>query len=149
MNKPHIHTPHLPPHPWFGVRPWSRHSLVLVSCGLIYVLVGVSYMFAEPSPSRTVALEYALMWLPLPGWGVIFIFTGLLGVLSARWPPVSKTWGYIALTALSAGWSAWYLMGVIFGNAPMTNISNVLTWGLVAFLWWAISGLSDACKFGA
>lgn len=131
----------LPLHPWKAVRPWKRHSLVLMVAGAVYILVGVSYITTVPTRSREVALKIALDWMPIQGWGIIFIFAGVLGIISSRWPPISETWGYTVLTGLSAGWATFYLVGVLFEGAPATNLSAVLSWGVIAFLWWAISGL--------
>lgn len=126
---------------WLGVRPWKRHSLVLMVAGFVYVAIGISYIWAEPTPTREVALHFALQWISLEHWGVIFICAGLLAIISSRWPPVSETWGYTVLTGLSSAWSAFYLVGVLFWHSPPTNLSGVMSWGLIAFMWWAISGL--------
>lgn len=131
------------PHPWKGIRPWKRHSLVLLVAGLVYCLVGLAYMLVEPTPMRVVSLQIALDWWNFQVWGGIFIFSGLLTIVSSRWPPVSETWGYTVLTGLSTGWGCFYLAGYVFGDAPISNISGFLTWGLLGFLWWAISGLTN------
>lgn len=126
---------------WRGIRPWKRHSLVLMVSGLVYIAIGFSYIVAEPTVTREVALHYAFLWMPLPLWGLVFIFAGFLSVVSSRWPPISETWGYTVLTGLSSMWAAFYLVGILFGNSPWTNVSGVFSWGLIAFMWWAISGL--------
>lgn len=128
-------------HPWLGIRPWQRHSLVLMVAGLVYVLIGLSYILTEPTPSRALALKYALVLASVDVWGWVFILSGILSIISARWPPISETWGYTVLTGLSAAWAAFYLVGIVFGHSPTANISGVFSWGLIAFLWWAISGL--------
>lgn len=125
---------------WRALRPWMRHSLVLAVAGTVYVLVGISYVAAEANASRESALRLALDWMPLPAWGVVWIIVGLLAILSSRWPPASETWGYTSMTGLAAGWSAFYLLGIALGS-DLQNVSGVLVWGLVAFMWWAISGL--------
>lgn len=129
-----------PPATYRNLRPWKRHSLVLAVAGTVYVLVGISYMVSDPTPSRQSSLQLAISWMPLPAWGGVWILVGLLAILSSRWPPASETWGYTTMTGLAAGWSAFYLVGIALG-APMQGISGVLVWGLVAFMWWAISGL--------
>lgn len=128
-------------HPWRDLRPWKRHSLVLMVAGLVFVLIGFSYIFAEPTPARMQALSIAVAWMPLKYWGYVFMLAGVLAIISSRWPPISKTWGYMVLTGLSAGWGAFYAMGVIFDHSPVANLSGTLSWGLIGFLWWAISGL--------
>lgn len=127
----------------WGLRPWKRHGLVLLVAGLVFVGIGTSYILAEPTPARAKALYLALMWLPVETWGGIFMFAGFLSIISSRWPPVSKTWGYMVLTGLSAGWATFYLVDILFFDSPWTNISGTLSWGLVAFMWWAISGLRN------
>lgn len=123
-----------------ALRPWQRHSLVLAVAGTVYVLVGISYIVSVPTASRESSLAVAISWWSLPAWGCIWIVVGCLAILSSRWPPASETWGYTTMTGLAAGWAGFYLVGII-GGAPMQGVSGVLVWGLVAFMWWAISGL--------
>lgn len=125
---------------WWALRPWRRHSTVLAVAGTVYALVGFSYIIAEANPSRERALQLAIAWMPLPAWGAIWIGVGGLAILSSRWPPASETWGYTAMTGLAAGWSGFYLAGIVL-DAPAQGFSGGLVWGLVAFMWWAISGL--------
>lgn len=126
-------------YPW-GLRPWRRHSLVVLVAGAVYIAMGVTYITTDPAPSRQSALSVAIDLLPLSAWGVVWIAVGVLAVISSRWPPASETWGYSALSGLAAGWSACYGLGVVLG-APNQSTSGALVWGLVAFLWWAIAGL--------
>lgn len=128
---------------WLGLRPFQQHSHVLVVAGFTYVAIGCSYVFTEPPPSRRQALTVATDWWDLHYWGYVFIFVGVLAFVSSRWPPISRSWGYVALTSLSAGWAAFYLMGIIVHHTPLTNISSVLMWGLIAYLWRGISGLRN------
>lgn len=124
-----------------GIRPWVRHGLVLMVAGLVYIGVGVSYILSEPTPNRERALVVALDKAPIEFWGTVFVLVGTLSVISSRWPPVAEKWGYMVLTGLSGGWSSTYATGVIFEHSPVSNISSALTWGLLGFLWWAVSGL--------
>jgi hypothetical protein len=126
---------------YVGVRPWMRHSLVLMVAGMVYALIGMSYILAEPTHARQVALQVALDNAPIQFWGFVFIAAGLLSIISSRWPPVAETWGYMVLTGLSAGWSATYFLGVVLMDSPTTNLSGSLSWGLLGFMWWAVSGL--------
>lgn len=124
-----------------GVRPWVRHSLVLMVAGLAYLCRGILYLTAEPTPgqneSLTVALDKAPMWV----WGLAFCAAGAMSIISSRWPPVAEKWGYMVLTGLSSGWAATYLTGVIFEHTPASNLGGALIWALLAFMWWAVSGL--------
>jgi ascorbate-specific PTS system EIIC-type component UlaA len=127
--------------PFLGLRPWKRHSTILMVAGILYTLVGVQYILANPSRGRSLALKVILDVAPISFWGVIFASAGILASVSSRWPPFAETWGYMVLTGLSAAWSATYLLGILFYHSPITNVTQVILWGLLAFMWWAISGL--------
>jgi hypothetical protein len=133
-------------HHLWGLRPFKRHGLVLLVAGVAYALIGVTYIVTKPTRSRREALALALHWFPMPFWGAIFLTIGLLAIISARWPPVAATWGYMLLTGLSAGWAATYLLGVMFEHAPSGNLTGTFNWGLLAFVWWSISGFVDPDK---
>lgn len=128
------------PRNWVRLRPWTRHSLVLAVAGLVYVLIGGGYYTSPPSPERESSLRLALTWMPLPAWGVVFMAVGCMGILSSRWPIFSQKWGYTAMTALSSLWAGMFVGGAVTG-APVQNLTGALVFGLLAFLWWAISGL--------
>lgn len=128
-------------HNWLGVRPTRTHSMVLIVAGLVYFAIGVSYLSAEPTPDRLIALKYALIWLDYNNWGYVWIAVGILSIISSKWPPISETWGYTVLTGQAAAWALFYASGIVFGSAPNSVVSGVLSWGLIAFMWWSISRL--------
>jgi hypothetical protein len=127
----------------WGLRPWKRHSTILLVAGFLYVLIGIQYIVAEPSEGRNRALAVILQVAPIHIWGGLFFTAGLLAMISSRWPPTTHVWGYMVLTGLSSGWGATYATGLIFSHAPPTNIGQSIVWGVLAFMWWAISGLPN------
>lgn len=128
---------------FWGLRPWKRHSLILMVGGFLYALIGFLFFNLPSNPARERALKVVLQVAPLEFWGSLFIMTGLLSMISSRWPPFSEKWGYMALTGMSSGWASIYLLGVIFFGSPSGNWSQALIWSILAFMWWAISGLSN------
>lgn len=130
-------------HPWRDIRPWKKHSLALLVAGMVYITVGSSFFFGTLTPENKLGLHLALQWFDIQVWGVIFVLAGILAIVSSRWPPVSETWGYTVLTSLSVGWAMTYLTGILFFDAPMNMLRGVVTWGLLGFLWWIISGLRN------
>lgn len=130
-------------YPWLELRPIQRHSVVLIVGGLIYVAIGAVYAFTESSPQRIAGLKLALVAMPVQGWGVAWMVVGLLAVLSARWPPASKTWGYTALTGMAVCWAGMFLGGVAFLDTPSSGLTATLVYGLLGFMWWAIAGLMN------
>lgn len=128
---------------WLTFRPWQRHSLVLTVGGLVYILLGFSFFSLDPqyTERRERALTIALRMAPLKVWALCFVAAGTLAFVSSRWPAFSSSWGYAVLTGLSAAWASMYMLGYILADAPSSNITYGLVWGLMAFHWWAISGL--------
>ena len=126
---------------WAHLRPFQRHSLVLGVAGGVYIAVGLVYILTAPTDGRLSGLRLAVSIAPMDAWGVLWIVVGQLALISARWPPASRTWGYTVLTGLAACWSSMYLLGAFLLGAPGSGISGALVWALVAFLWWAIAGL--------
>lgn len=133
-------------HWWWGFRPWKRHSTILMVVGFLFVLIGLAYVFSKSSPNRELALAALLQIAPIQFWGWIFVVAGLLSMLSAKWPQMAETWGYMVLTGVSAGWSTTYVTSIIFFHAPSANLTASAAWGILAFMWWAISGLPNPEK---
>ena len=125
---------------FWGLRPWKRHSTILMVEAVIYEVIGGVYSFGPPSPPRDHALLILTQLAPVQVWGILFLASGVATMISSRWPPMSEAWGYMVLAGLSAAWCATYLLGLVFYNSP-ANLSGGILWGLLAFMWWAISGL--------
>lgn len=126
---------------WKGLRPVRVHSVVLSVAGFVYIMVGITYLTGEATPSRIAALIYALNWLEYQTWGWVWITVGILSIVSSRWPPVSETWGYTCLTGQAAAWALFYAAGVVFADTATSNLTGVLVWGLLGFMWIMISKL--------
>lgn len=125
------------------LRPWSRHGRILTIGGVIYIMIGSSYMVQRPSSNRDIALQAVIKIAPLQVWGSIFVLAGLLSIISSRWPPKVEMWGYVVLTGISLMWGTAYLTGVTLANSPAANIGGALLWSLLGLLWWSIAGLRN------
>lgn len=129
---------------WLSLRPWQRHSLVLMVGGLVYIGIGISFIAMEDvSPRRAASMVIGLRLFTPTGWGILFIGAGILSCFSSRWPQFSDSWGYAVLTSMASAWSAIYFLGVFLADAPSFNLILGFDWALIAFIWWAISGLKN------
>ena len=127
---------------WLAFRPWERHGLVLAVGGSVYILLGLIFMGTEEmTATRQATLELALRHAPLHTWGFVFFCGGVLAVSSSKWPRFNNSWGYMVLTGLASGWSAMYFVNYILNRPTLVTLGYGLVWGLLAFMWWAISGL--------
>lgn len=125
----------------FGFKPWSRQGGILTVAGIAYIVMGVVYLFHNPSESQSEALYYAFRIMPLDAWGVGFVTIGVLSIISSRWPSWSKSWGYAVLTGWSVAWGLFYLFGAILTDAKVVYFGSAGIWFLLGFLWWGVSGL--------
>jgi hypothetical protein len=128
---------------FWGFRPWKRHSLILTVGGFLYVMIGFSYIRSPLTPGREILLKILLQVAPIQVWGSIFVLSGLLSMLSSCWPLSSEKWGYMVLTGMSSGWGSTHLLGAVFFDSPSVAFTQALLWGILAFMWWGISGLSN------
>jgi len=131
---------------FWGLRPWKRHSMILMVAGILYILIGLSYVLGRANKARDDSLVVLLQFIPLSAWGVVFMLVGAATCVSSRWPPFHETWGYTILTGLSSMWMAAYFTAFLFYHSQ--SLSGAILWGLVAFMWWAISGLLNPDKTG-
>lgn len=125
----------------WGVRGWTRHSLILVMAGVMYIGIGVAFFYAPPQAKLDPSLKIALRWMTLYQWGWVYIGFGITAAISSLWPMGVEKWGYSVLTFISSAWAAFYLLAVILVGAPPIVLISSLLWALLAFLWWAVSGL--------
>lgn len=115
--------------------------MVLVMAGLIYVGLGYSFITAPGYVGKDPSLHSALRLLSMDGWGIVYMACGALAAISAFSPIGKKAWGYMILTANSSVWAFLYILSVFTGGAPKLTFLSSLIWLLLAFIWWAVSGL--------
>jgi len=109
----------------------------------MYIMLGLTYVIEPSSPNRQVALQALLRIAPIEFWGGVFIFAGILAIISSRWPQVVETWGYVVLTGISMAWGTAFLTGIVFTDSPRANIAGFLIFSTFGFLWNRISGLRN------
>lgn len=124
-----------------STKRWTRHSLVLVGAGLVYIGIGVAFILSPGYVGKDPSLHSALRLFSLDQWGLVYILAGSLAFLCAFFPLGKKVWGYMVLTALSSAWAFLYVMSTFVNNAPKITLLSGLLWLLLAFIWWAVSGL--------
>lgn len=134
-------------HPEYGLRPWKRHSIVVTVGGLVYIAFGLMIIltWTDDGP-RANNMSAGLLVAPMDFWGYLTIWSGLMAVVSSRWPAFHERWGYIALTGNAGVWGAIYLGGLFFDANAMSEATAGLLWGLIGFMWWGISGLMNPDK---
>lgn len=116
----------------------GRRGAVLTLLGLVYALIGVSYVTDPLTASQQQILHLATQIAPIAFWGSCYIVIGLLAVLAAYWPPGRDWWGFGALMLLSVAWTGTYVAAVF--NAVDGAFIGVLRQVVVITLLAIISG---------
>lgn len=130
------------PPKWMSIKPWNRHGLILTIAGLAYILIGIGYVISNETPSQTEVMKFAFLFMPYTGWGIGFIVVGCIAAMSSRWPSLPRTLGYSTLTGWTSAWAGFHVVGGLSQHAThLSYVAGGLAWGMMAFLWWAISGL--------
>lgn len=121
---------------WNTFKPWDRHGLILMVAGIINVLIGAAFVSSPTARLGDISINI------FPGNTVYygFIIAGAIAVMSARWPSKPRTLGYTALTGWTSSTGCVYIWGG-FEEQNASFLATGLIWILMAFLWWAISGL--------
>lgn len=109
--------------------------------GLIYIGIGYGFISAPGYVGKDPSLHSALRLMSMDSWGIVHIVCGVLASVAAFSPIGRKAWGYMILTAISSVWAALYTVSVFTGGAPRLTFLSSLIWLLLAFIWWAVSGL--------
>jgi len=120
---------------------WTRHSLVLIGAGAIYIAIGVSFLNASGLAKRAPSLKVALHVIPIQGWGIIYICVGVAVMLTSIMTFSWKVRGYMLLAALSSGWAAFYIMAIFFEDAPKITWVSACLFLLLSYIWITVSGL--------
>lgn len=133
---------------WGIRRKWTRHDLLLLLGGVMYTMLGLVYVVDKPSRNREIALQALLKIAPMQFWGGVFVFAGVLAIISARWPPTVEFWGYVVLTGISFLWATAFLTGILFTKAPWSNVGGFLLFATLGSIWWVVSGLRNPEPLG-
>lgn len=117
----------------------GRRGLVLILFGIIYGLIGQSYVQGHISPTAEENLALALRWVSIEAWGVVWMVAAALALIASRWPPGRDWWGYAVLSGLAIIWSALAVAGRLIYDAPYA-LAAALVYGLLAAILLIIAG---------
>lgn len=120
----------------------SRRSLVLLVFGVLFVLIGFTYLgqadeiMASPAAALSYRAHLALM--PLDVWAWLFVAAGAAGIVGGL--TMRHPLGFTALMVMSTWWSSEFIGSAIvtgYGRAVIAAlIWFVLTAGLLIMVGW-------------
>lgn len=122
----------------------SRRSAVLLIFGVLFVLIGLSYMGLQSqitaSPVAAQSYSAHLRLMPLNAWAWIFITCGAVAV--AAGVTMRHTAGYVALMAICSWWGLEFIASWL-ATGYTRAIIGALTWAGLAGALAVIVGWRD------
>lgn len=112
----------------------GRRGAFLILFGVLYALIGYSYLTLSPVSEVAVrhALRLALNVAPLTAWGWAWIAAGATAVACGTFCPGRKTVGFTAAVVLPALWSVVYVAAWLLGDIPRGWVSAAIYAALAA-----------------
>ena len=116
----------------------GRRGAALAILGGIYILIGLSRLLSDPSPTA---------YIPWAWWShALWAVCGAIAVLSAPWPRVPNWPGFVALSIPATLWAfvyGWQWVAYVIPGGETghrTGIFTALTWSAVVALVYIIAG---------
>lgn len=123
--------------------PLTRRGAFLFLIGAIYFIIGGAY--ADPTASATAPPEAYSAALHLVHtmtfWGAVWAVVGLVGMVTAFWPPAGTLVGYSTLAGWSFGWGALTFSSTVFYSSQRGWTTGLIwfTFGLALLI---VSGMN-------
>lgn len=125
----------------FGFRRVDRRARFLALIGGAFLVLGYSFTGDRPTSAGRDALRLAQGVMPLWGWGLLWMGTGVLVIVGAIGTRVSRwTFGLAVMPPL--GWGAWYMLGWIAGDSTRGWVSALIYW-MFGVAVYTVAGLID------
>lgn len=118
----------------------GRRGVFLAIFGVIYVAIGLSYVFpASDSPVRH-SMAWMPWWSPLWLCGALWLGAGFVAGVAAFQPLPRDRFGFEALSGVATGWTIAYVISWGVGDAPRGWVSAML-FALVGAAVLTVSGM--------
>lgn len=127
------------------LKPFGVRGLVLSTLGVLWVLIGVSGLTVGLSPLSVLTIDYMLdelFFLNTVTVSAAWIATGIMGIITSRWPPYQDSWGFFFLAPMPMFWALLHLVGAIF-HGPILGVLVTVVYAVMCVLLWGISKLED------
>lgn len=124
----------------------GRRGAFLALFGIVYLLIGYSYLGDRPTPAVRAALRLAINVAPLWVYGLVWILGGATAlIVGLIVPPTRDAVGFIAMITLPTLWACVYFAAWLHNDAPR-GWTSALLFALVAFAVAVVSGMPNPVK---
>lgn len=120
----------------------GRRGVFLAIFGVIYVAIGLSYIF--PTPTSTI--RRTVEWLPIPyvlaAFGLAWLIAGAVALAAAFQPLPDDRFGFEALAGVACGWTVVNLTSWVLGYSVRGWVS-ALIFALLAAAVQTVAGMPN------
>ena len=120
----------------------GHRGVFLALFGIVYLLLGYSYIGVHITPQVRHALRIALQVAPLPVYAWGWVTTGAISVLCGLFCPGRKAVGFAAAILMPAIWSLVYTDAWLEGGIPRAWVSVAVFAALAAAVA-VVAGMPD------
>lgn len=123
----------------------GRRGAFLLSFGVIYVAIGLNYMFIAADATIRHAMSWMPAWSTIEVCGAAWAAAGVVAAVSAFLPMPRDRYGFIALAAWSSAWAIAWGIAAALGYAPRGFV-GALVFAVLTVAPMAVSGLPNPVR---
>lgn len=95
--------------------------------GVVYIVVGCSFIFTPQAGARQASLQWVTAFVPLEPLAALWVVAGVLGLVSAFHARPKDWFGFAALVFAPAFWGSLFFIGSFVGT-PFAFVSAAIYW---------------------
>ena len=130
-----------------AARSIGHRGAFLILFGVVYLLLGYSYLSVQVTPVVKHALHLALSIAPLDVYAWAWIISGALCVLAGVLSPRRKPLGFAVAMLMPALWSIVFAAGWVNGDTPR-GWTTAIVFAALAGAVGVVAGMQDSGEMG-
>lgn len=111
---------------------FGKRGFACLWFGIVFIVIGLSFIIGDPSPTLALNLKFLTSVLPLEVWGSIWTLGGLTFLVAAFWKRLELI-AFMVGIAITLNWSIGYAIQAAFGESSRGWVSAAI-YGFFAVL---------------
>jgi len=113
-------------------KKFGKRGAACIWFGIVFIIIGLSFVIGEQSPTLKVNLQFLTNVLPLDVWGSFWTLGGITFLVAAFWKRLELV-AFMLGIAITANWSVGYAIQAAFGESSRGWVSAAI-YGFFAVL---------------
>lgn len=132
-------------HPYrLAANKFGKRGAACLWFGIVFIIIGLSFVIGESSPTLQMNLEFLTNVLPLEVWGSFWTLGGFIFLMAAFWKRLELI-AFMVGIAVTATWSFGYAVQAALGESSRGWVSAAI-YGFFAVLILLISTWAEPIK---